>query len=115
MPDAAPPPVTVVEPERADRPAARQPTPLTSQAPTVRRQKLPSLPQVTPRPAQPAESEPVGRPVPRQPSPRWQEVMRPPPQAPAPGEPDPLATYLAEVRAALAVYLPDSFCLVENV
>jgi protein TonB len=27
--------------------------------------------------------------------------MRPPPQARAPGEPDPLATYLAEVRAAI--------------
>jgi protein TonB len=27
--------------------------------------------------------------------------MRPPPQAPALGEPDPLATYLAQVRAAI--------------
>jgi protein TonB len=101
VPDTAPPPVTVVEPERADRPAARQPTPLTSQAPTVRRQKLPSLPRATPRAVPPAESEPVNQPVPRQPSSRWQEAMRPPPQAPAPGEPDPLATYLAQVRAAI--------------
>ena len=100
MPDAAPPPVTMVEPEGADRPAARQPTPLTPQAPTVRRQKLPSLPRVAPRPVPPAEPEPLGRPVPRQPSPRWQEAMRPP-QAPAPGEPDPLAMYLAQVRAAI--------------
>jgi periplasmic protein TonB len=99
--DTAPPPVTLVEPERADRPAARQPTPLTSQATTVRRQKLPSLPQVAPRPVPPAESEPVSRPVPRQPSTHWQEAMRPPQQAPAPGDPDPLATYLAQVRAAI--------------
>jgi periplasmic protein TonB len=101
VPDAAPPPVTVVEPERADRPAPRQPTPFRSQAPTVRRQTLPSLPRVAARPVPPAESEPVSRPVPRQPSSRWQEAMRPPSQAPAPGEPDPLATYLAEVRAAI--------------
>jgi protein TonB len=101
VPDTALPPVTLVEPERADRPAARQPTPLTSQATTVRRRKLPSLPQVAPRPVQPVEPEPVSRPVPRQPSSRWQEAMRPPPQAPAPGDPDPLATYLAEVRAAI--------------
>jgi protein TonB len=101
VPDTAPPPVTVVEPERADRPAARQPTPLTSQAPIVRRQQLPSLPRVAPHPVPPAESEPLSRSVPRQPSSRWQEAMRPPPQAPAPGEPDPLATYLAQVRAAI--------------
>jgi periplasmic protein TonB len=101
LPDTAPPPVTVVEPERADRPAARQPTPLTSRTPTVGRQKLPPLPRVAPRPVPPAKSEPAGRPVPRQPSSRWQEAMRPPPQAPAPGEPDPLATYLAQVRAAI--------------
>jgi protein TonB len=101
VPDTAPPPVTLVEPERADRLAARQPMPLKSQATTVRRQKLPSLPQVAPRPVQPVEPEPVSRPVPRQPSSRWQEAMRPPPQALAPGEPDPLATYLAQVRAAI--------------
>jgi periplasmic protein TonB len=100
VPDTAPPPVTVVEPERADRPAARQPTPLTSQAPTVRRQKLPSLPRVALRPVPPVEPESLGRPVPRQPSSRWQEATKPP-QAPAPGEPDPLATYLAQVRAAI--------------
>jgi periplasmic protein TonB len=100
VPDTSPPPVTVVEPERADRPAARQPTPLTPEAPTVRRQKLSSLPRVAPHAVPPAEPEPLGRPVPRQPSSRWQEAMRPP-QAPAPGEPDPLATYLAQVRAAI--------------
>jgi protein TonB len=100
VPDTSPPPVTVVEPERADRPAARQPTPLTPQAPTVRRQKLPALPRVAPRAVPPVEPEPLGRPVPRQPSSRWQEAMMPP-QAPAPGEPDPLATYLAQVRAAI--------------
>jgi protein TonB len=101
VPDTAPPPVTFVEPERADRPAPRQPTPFRSQAPTVRRQTLPSLPRVAPRPVPPAESEALSQPVPRQPSGRWQEAMRPSPQAPAPGEPDPLATYLAQVRAAI--------------
>jgi protein TonB len=75
----------------------------------VRRQKLPQIPEVARAPVTPAEVETSHRPVPRQPSGEWQQAPAPP-QATAPGPEEPLAAYLAEVRAAIErhKYYPSS-------
>jgi protein TonB len=74
---------------------------LKSHAAAVRRQKPPALPPVARLQTPLAEDPTRHRPAPRQPSTQWQQVIAPPAPASPPGEQDPLATYLAEVRAAI--------------
>lgn len=101
VPPTPQPPVKPVEIQRADQLAPRQPSTLKPHATAVRRQTLPPLPEVAQAPVKPVGVETVNRPIPRQPSTQWQQTAVPQPQAKAPGERDPLATYLAEVRAAI--------------
>ena len=90
-----------VQPDTPDTITPRPPMPTNSHAAVVRRHKLPALPPLVQLPTFPAEDPTRHRPVPRQPSTQWQQAIVPPAPSMPPGEQDPLATYLAEVRAAI--------------
>lgn len=89
-----------IEPERFERRLPHQAANFKPQVSAARRQKPPTVPQAVPAPAIPP-AEPVDQPRPRQPTTSWQQVKAPQPSSGSPGEDDPLANYLAVVRAAI--------------
>lgn len=101
VPAITPPQPRPVEPDTPDPLKPRPPTPPKSHANAIRRQRVPALPPVAQLPPPPAEASVRQGAVPRRPSTQGQQAVVPPtPSAPA-SEQDPLATYLAAVRAAI--------------
>lgn len=90
-----------IEPKHPERRLPRQAANFKPQVAAARRQKPPTVLQAAPAPAMPSAVEPVDRSGSRQPITSWQQVKSPQPSSGSPGKDDPLATYLAEVRAAI--------------